>query len=171
MNKKSIGLLLGPALFFIIYYMPLPEGMLPEAQAVLAGTVWIAAWWITEAVPIPVASLLPVVIFPMTGALSLSETTSAYGNPIVFLFMGGFIIALSMEKWNLHKRIAFTTVLHIGTNPVKVVLGFMIATRFLSMWISNTATAMMMMPIALAVTKQYSDWGWRQTLLLYLARR
>lgn len=155
-HKKNIGLLIGPGLFFLIQYMTLPAGMTPEAQAVLACTVWVAVWWITEAVPIPIASLLPVVIFPLSGALSLGQTTASYGNPIVFLFMGGFIMALSMEKWNLHKRIALSTILLVGTNPAKVVLGFMIATGFLSMWISNTATAMMMMPIGLAVTKQFA---------------
>jgi sodium-dependent dicarboxylate transporter 2/3/5 len=131
--------------------------MSPEAQAVLAGTCWVAIWWITEAAPIPVTSLLPIILFPLTGALPLMSTTEAYGNPIVFLYLGGFVIALAMEKWNLHKRIALNIVHAIGTNQKRIVLGFMIATAFLSMWISNSATAMMMLPIGVAIIMQISS--------------
>src|SRR5699024_7617630 len=111
------------------------------------STVWISTWWITEAVPIPVTSLLPLVLFPITGGLEIGDTASSYGDETIFLFMGGFMIALAMEKWNLHRRIALTIISLIGTNMNRIVLGFMVATGFLSMWISNTATAMMMVPI------------------------
>lgn len=157
LNKSTIGLILGPLLFTIILLVPSPEGMNPAAQAVLAGTCWVAIWWITEAVPIPVTSLLPIILFPLTGALELSTTTAAYGNPIVFLFLGGFIIALAMEKWNLHRRIAINIIHFIGTNKKRIVLGFMIATAFLSMWISNSATSMMMLPIGVAITIQLTS--------------
>ena len=126
-----------------------------EAQAVLACTVWVAFWWITEAVPIPVTSLLPIIILPLSGGSGLDSTTSAYGNPVVFLFLGGFVLALAMEKWDLHKRIALTIILTVGADKSRLVLGFMLATAFLSMWISNTATAMMMLPIGMAVVKQF----------------
>ncbi|MDQ3392804.1 MAG: SLC13 family permease [Bacteroidota bacterium] len=155
-SKKSIGLLFGPLLFLTIILLPPPEGMSIEARNVLACTVWVAIWWITEAAPIPVTSLLPIVVFPLTGALSLKSTTEAYGNPIVFLYLGGFVIAIAMEKWNLHKRIALNIVKAIGVNQKKIVLGFMVATAFLSMWISNSATAMMMLPIGVAIIMQIS---------------
>ena len=156
-TKNTIGLFLGPFLFTTILFSPPPEGLDPAAQAVLAGTVWVAIWWITEAVPIPVASLLPIILFPLTGALDLSTTTAAYGNPIVFLFLGGFIIALAMEKWNLHRRIAINIIHSIGTNKKRIVLGFMVATAFLSMWISNSATSMMMLPIGIAIIIQLTS--------------
>jgi solute carrier family 13 (sodium-dependent dicarboxylate transporter), member 2/3/5 len=157
-KRQKAGLFLGPALFLFILLFLSPEGMSKEALAVLAGTTWIATWWITEAVPIPVASLLPIVLFPLTGAVdSAGAITSAYADPNIFLFMGGFMIALAMEKWNLHKRIAMNIILVMGTSTERLILGFMVSTGFLSMWISNTATAMMMMPIALAVIYQVQD--------------
>ena len=155
--RKKIGFLLGPLLFLFIFFFFSPEGLSKEAVAVLAGTVWIAVWWITEAIPIPATSLLPIILFPVTGALKGGEVTSAYGDGTIFLFMGGFIIAIAMEKWNLHKRIAMNIILLIGTSTERIVLGFMLATGFLSMWISNTATAMMMLPIGTAVIYQVNE--------------
>lgn len=154
---QLVGLIVGPLLFFITLLFFKPEGLSPEGVAILASTMWIATWWITEAIPIPVASLLPLVLFPLSGGLDVKATASAYGDETIFLFMGGFMIALAMEKWNLHRRIALTIISAIGTNMDRIVLGFMVATGFLSMWISNTATAMMMVPIGLAIIYQISD--------------
>lgn len=162
-NKRSykpaqlIGLILGPLLFILTLFFFNPEGLSSEGLAILASTIWIAIWWMTEAIPIPATSLLPIVLFPMAGGLDIDATTSAYGSDTIFLFMGGFVIALAMEKWNLHKRIALTIISLIGTNTDRIILGFMVATGFLSMWISNTATAMMMVPIGLAIIYQISD--------------
>ena len=121
-----------------------------EATAVLASTVWIATWWISEAIPIPATPLLPIVLFPLTGAVE-GSVTGSYADNTIFLFLGGFVIAIAMEKWNLHRRIAISIIAFVGTSTQRLILGFMVATGFLSMWISNTATAMMMMPIGLAV--------------------
>ncbi|MED1603978.1 DASS family sodium-coupled anion symporter [Cytobacillus kochii] len=155
-NKQNIGLLLGPILFALTLLFVSPEGMSREAQAVLASTLWVAVWWITEAIPIPVTSLLPIILFPVTGAVT-EGITSSYADNTIFLFLGGFIIAIAMEKWNLHLRIALGIITVVGTSTSRLVLGFMVATGFLSMWISNTATAMMMMPIAIAVITHVND--------------
>ncbi len=154
MSVKKLGLLLGPLLFLVVELWVHPEGLSERAHHVLAGTLWIATWWITEAVPIPVTSLLPIVLFPLTGALPIRETTEAYGHPLVFLYIGGFIIAVAIEKWDLHRRIAINIIYRIGTNLPKIILGFMLATAFLSMWISNTATSVMMLPIGMAIVSQ-----------------
>ena len=156
-KAKLIGLFLGPLLFALILLFFRPADLSWEGVAVLASTAWIATWWITEAVPIPVTSLLPIVLFPLTNSLDAKATASAYGDEVIFLFMGGFLIALAMEKWNLHRRIALSIIQLVGTNTDRIVLGFMVATGFLSMWISNTATAMMMVPIGLAITYQFQD--------------
>lgn len=151
------GLILGPLLFTLTLLFFSPEGLSEGGQAILASTLWIATWWITEAIPIPATSLLPIILFPLTGGLEIGPTTASYGDDTIFLFMGGFMIALAMEKWNLHKRIALTIIALIGTSTQRIVLGFMVATGFLSMWISNTATAMMMVPIGLAIIYQVSE--------------
>jgi sodium-dependent dicarboxylate transporter 2/3/5 len=156
-RRQKVGLVLGPLLFAAIMLVPTPEGLSPGGQAVGATTAWIAAWWIGEAIPIPATSLLPIVLFPLTGALDVDATTAPYANDLIFLFMGGFFIAMAMQRWDLHRRIALRTIRVVGAGPKRIILGFMIATAFLSMWVSNTATAMMMTPIGLAVILQTSD--------------
>jgi solute carrier family 13 (sodium-dependent dicarboxylate transporter), member 2/3/5 len=121
------------------------------ARATLAATVWMAAWWITEVIPIGATSLLPLVLFPLLGVLPGKAVAASYADQNVFLFLGGFILALAIQRWGLHRRIALHVVLAVGTSLPRVVLGFMLASAFLSMWISNTATTLMMLPIALAV--------------------
>lgn len=154
---KRIGFLLGPLLFILIFFFFEPEGLSPQARAILASTAWIAVWWITEAIPIAITALLPIVLFPLTGGLDLETTTSAFGHKYVFLYMGGFIIAIAIEKWNLHRRIALNIINFIGSDIKKIILGFMVATAFLSMWISNTATSVMMLPIGIAIITQLKD--------------
>jgi solute carrier family 13 (sodium-dependent dicarboxylate transporter), member 2/3/5 len=155
--RPRIGLFAGPALFFLIIFMPTPEGMSVEAQRVGAVAALMAVWWVSEALPIPAIALIPIGLFPLLGIMSSQEVTDQYANHIIYLFMGGFLIAVTMERWNLHKRIALNIINFVGVGPAKIILGFMIAAAFLSMWISNTATAMMMVPIGLAVIKQAQE--------------
>jgi len=157
LTKKTIGLILGPVLFVSILLFFHPQGLTKPANAVLASAVWIAVWWITEALPIAVTALLPIILFPLSGGLGLEETTASYGHKYVFLYIGGFIVAIAIEKWNLHKRIALNIIKIVGTNVVYIILGFMIATAFLSMWISNTATSVMILPIGMAIVSQLRD--------------
>lgn len=153
-TRYFLSLIGGPIGFILIINMNLPEGMTPEGLSVLATTVWVAIWWISEAVPIPATSLIPLVTLPATKAVSISAVSAAYGHNLVFLYVGGFILALAIEKWNLHKRIALHIINLVGTSERLIILGFMIATGFLSMWISNTATSVMMLPIGMAIVSQ-----------------
>jgi sodium-dependent dicarboxylate transporter 2/3/5 len=150
-RRRHIGLLLGPLLFLLILLLPQPEGMAPAAQRVAAITVLMAVWWISEAIPIAATALLPIVLFPLLDVMTTAQSTSGYANHLIYLFLGGFLIAMAMQKWQLHRRLALHTIRLVGFSPSRTVLGFMLATAFLSMWISNTATAMMMLPIGMAV--------------------
>ena len=155
--KKKIGLILGPLTFFVFLIFGQFEGLSNSGQSVLASTLWMAIWWVTEAIPIAATALLPIILFPLSQGMELPTTTESYGHKYVFLYLGGFLIAIGIEKWNLHKRIAINIISFIGTDVRKVILGFMIATAFLSMWISNTATSVMMLPIGVAIIKQLKD--------------
>jgi sodium-dependent dicarboxylate transporter 2/3/5 len=156
-KRHKIGLFLGPILFIILILIPTPANMSAPAIRVAAVAVLMATWWITEAIPIPATALLPIALFPTLGVMKASESTLQYANHLIFLFLGGFFIAITMEKWHLHTRIALHTIKIVGVGPSRIILGFMLATAFLSMWISNTATAMMMLPIAMAVVNQAAD--------------
>lgn len=157
LNKNILGLILGPILFLVIMIFVDAEGLSFEAKCILASTAWMAIWWVTECVPISVTALLPIVLFPLTGGMDLATTTAAYGHKLVFLFVGGFLIALAIEKWHLHKRLALNIIRFTGSNKSRVILGFMLATAFLSMWISNTATSIMILPVGLAIISQLKD--------------
>lgn len=127
------------------------EGLGPDGRTVAAVGVLMAVWWMTEAIPLSATALLPIVLFPTLTSISAVDATSPYANTIVFLFLGGFLIAIAMQKWNLHRRIALLTLRAIGTSPRRIILGMMVSTAFLSMWVSNTATTLMMLPIAMSV--------------------
>jgi len=154
-HKRQItGLFLGPLLFIVLLLLPQPADMPAHSLQVAAVALLMATFWITEAIPIPATALLPIVLFPLLDVMPTSKVTLAYGNHLIFLFMGGFLIAICIEKWQLHKRIALHTILLVGVSANQIILGFMLATAFLSAWISNTATAMMMVTIGIAVIKQ-----------------
>ncbi|TLF47147.1 SLC13 family permease [Maribacter aurantiacus] len=154
--SKKWGLFLGPLLFLLL--INLPVILISErADAVIAVALWMIVWWITEAVSISVTALLPLLLFPILKIIPMEDVGANYGSPIVFLFFGGFVMALALEKVNLHKRIALSIIRITGTTPNKVILGFMIATATLSMWISNTATTVVMLPIAMSVIQLLID--------------
>lgn len=149
-TRQQIGMVLGPLLFAGVLLFS-PFDISSSANAALASTLWIAVWWVTEAIPIPATSLLPIVLFPLSGVVDAAGATAPYADPVVFLLLGGFLLALGIERWGLHRRIALTIVSLVGMRSDRLLLGFMVATAFLSMWISNSATAMLMVPIGTAV--------------------
>ena len=153
-HRKLIGLITGPVLFLILLLLPEPANMPDSSMQVAAIAILMATFWISEAIPIAATALIPIALFPFLGVMPSAKVTAFYGHHLIFLFMGGFLIAICIEKWQLHKRIALHTILLVGVTPKKIILGFMLSTAFLSAWISNTATAMMMLTIGLAVIKQ-----------------
>ena len=155
-KSKKWGLLLGPVAFLILLNLPF-ELVSEKGDHVIAVAAWMLIWWITEAVSISVTALLPLLLFPLLKILPIAEVGANYGSPIVFLFFGGFVMALALEKVNLHRRIALNIIKLTGTTPNRVILGFMIATASLSMWISNTASTVVMLPIALSVISLLID--------------
>ncbi len=142
----TIGILLA-----LLIYFSMPGDVPHEAKVTAAVAALMGAWWMTEAIPIPATALLPLILFPVLSGVAINQVGASYGNSIIFLFMGGFMLALAMQRWNLHRRIALVTVRAMGTSPSMVVAGFMAATGFLTMWVSNTATAVMMIPIGVSV--------------------
>ncbi|MCF6147919.1 MAG: DASS family sodium-coupled anion symporter [Candidatus Kuenenia sp.] len=150
-----MGFGLGFIFFFTMLFLPTPEGMSAPAQKTAAVTLLMVCWWLSEALPIPVTALTPLALFPILGIMDGREAAMPYAEDAVFLFLGGFCIAISMQKWSLHRRIALFIIKAIGNKPRQLVLGFMIATAFLSMWISNTATTMMMLPIGMALIAHF----------------
>ncbi|MBP0616337.1 SLC13 family permease [Jiella mangrovi] len=150
-SLRLVPALIGIALLVVLLFLPAPVGLSIEAWRVVAVACLMIVWWITEAVPVPATALVPLVLFPLLGAVEMEAAAAPYADPIIFLFMGGFMLAAAMEKWNLHRRVALNIVARTGSRQHMVVAGFMLATAFLSMWVSNTATTVMMLPIALSV--------------------
>ena len=148
---RRLGLAVGLVAALLVYLV-MPADVPHAAKLTAATAVLMAVWWMTEALPIPATALVPLVVFPVLNpGVGFDDVGASYGNNIIFLFMGGFMLALAMQRWNLHKRIALAIVGAIGTSPSLLILGFMIATGFISMWVSNTATAVMMLPIGVSV--------------------
>ncbi|MEN8224225.1 MAG: SLC13 family permease [Bacteroidota bacterium] len=154
---KTIGLISGPALFIYFLFFTNLDPEQPAVSATLAVALLMAIWWVTEAVPLAITSLIPVAMFPLLGIMDGKDVSSTYFNHVIFLFIGGFMVALAMQRWDLHKRIALKILMFTGVSPARILLGFMFSTAFLSMWISNTATAMMMIPIVISVIDKLED--------------
>ncbi len=148
---QSIGLFLGPGLMLLMLSLGGPEELSHGAWATACAGVLMAVWWATEAVPIAVTALLPIVLFPMFGIAGIEDTTSPYANKVIFLFLGGFVVAFAMQRWNLHRRMALTILQYAGGNGRSLVGGFMLASALISMWVMNTSTTMMMLPIAVSI--------------------
>jgi sodium-dependent dicarboxylate transporter 2/3/5 len=149
--RQKVGFPLGVGLLALILVLPSPEGLAPEGQRAGAVAVLMAAWWVTEAVPIAVTALVPLVLYPVLAVTDMTAAAAPYADPNVFLFLGGFMIAMAMEKWGLHRRLGLAVIACVGGGPRRLLWGFMTATALISMWVSNTATAAMMLPVAIAV--------------------
>jgi sodium-dependent dicarboxylate transporter 2/3/5 len=150
-SYQLAGLCLGPLIFAAMLLAPPPSGLSPAGWATAALAVWMAVWWATEALPLFATALLPLVFLPLLGIANINAAAAPFANPVVFLLFGGFLIALAVERWNLHRRIAFHIILAAGNRPLNLIGGVMLATAALSMWISNTATTVMMLPIAVSL--------------------
>lgn len=156
---RWIGLVLGPALAIGLQFLPPPEGLSPEAWRVVSLAALMVVWWVTEAIPIAATALVPLAALPLLAGVSMKDAASPYADPIVFLFIGGFILAASVERWRLHERIALSIASVAGGRPVALVAGFMLASMLISMWISNTATTLMLAPIAIGAARAMSGGG------------
>ncbi|MGK2741222.1 SLC13 family permease [Tepidicaulis sp. LMO-SS28] len=154
---KLTGLVLGPLAAAALFLSPLPEGLSPAAWATAAVAVWMAVWWVTEAVPLAATALLPLVLFPLLGITDIAVTAAPYANPVIFLFLGGFWLALAMERSGLHKRVALSIIARAGGHPRRLIGAVMAAAALLSMWVSNTATTMMLLPIAASLAGAPKD--------------
>jgi solute carrier family 13 (sodium-dependent dicarboxylate transporter), member 2/3/5 len=150
-RSQATGLVLGVAAFVTLLLAPAPEGLSPEGWRTAAVAALIAIWWVTEAIPLSATALLPLALFPVLDVMPIRQTAYPYANPLIFLMLGGFIIALGMQRWGLHRRIALNLVALVGAKPANVVGGFMLAAALVSMWVFNTTTTVMMVPIALSV--------------------
>jgi sodium-dependent dicarboxylate transporter 2/3/5 len=168
---QDIGLILGPIVFVLMLLAPIPAGLTYGAWQVASVVIFMAIWWATEAIPVPATSLLPLILLPVLGVSTTKEASNPYTDPIIFLLLGGFIAAMAMERWNLHRRIALNILKRAGSHPAALIGGFMIASAVLSMWISNTATTLMMVPIALSVSHTVLEndaYGHKFTIALLL---
>ncbi len=152
-RRRTVGLLGGPLAMGLVLMLPPPEGLETTAWRAASTALLMAIWWVTEAVPVAVTALLPIVLFPLLKISDITQAASPYANPVIFLFLGGFVMAQAIERWNLHRRIALSILAWVGVRPDRLIGGFMVATASLSMWVSNTATTVMMLPIGLSVIK------------------
>ncbi len=159
---RNVLFLIAPFIaLYIIFFTELDKNN-PSVSNALAVAVWMALWWVAEIVPLAITSLLPIALFPILGIMNGKTTSSTYFNHVIFLFIGGFLVALAIQKWQLHKRIAIKILQIVGLSPARIMFGFMFATAFLSMWISNTATTMMMVPILLSIVLKFEEINGRQ---------
>lgn len=155
--KKKMILLIFPIAFVLLSTVLNPSDVNPKIGITLGIAVWMLGWWITEIVPIAATSLLPIILFPLTGIISGEEITKVYFNEVIFLYIGGFMLALAIEKWEVHKRIAARTLMVFGKGTFQILAGFMLITSFLSMWMSNTSIALLMLPIGISVVEKLVD--------------
>lgn len=150
-RAARIGLYLGPGLALVMMVFFEPSSMEGVAWRTAAIAIWMAVWWATEAIPVPATALLPLMLFAPFEILSIRETAASFAHPTIFLFLGGFILAAAIEKWNLHRRLALNVLMRVGTGPARLVGGFMLVSALLSMWMTNTSTTMMLLPIAISI--------------------
>jgi sodium-dependent dicarboxylate transporter 2/3/5 len=158
-QDRSRGVIIGAVLLAAVLIIPAPAGVPPQAWRVAGVALLMATWWISEALPIPATALIPLVLFPLLGIASIRDTAAPYADPIIFLFLGGFIIGMTMQRWALHKRIGLRAITLMGAAPHRLIGGFMLSTALLSMWISNSATAIMMLPVAVSVLALFNQHG------------
>ncbi|MDR0432904.1 MAG: DASS family sodium-coupled anion symporter [Bifidobacteriaceae bacterium] len=171
LNRRRLGFVLGPALFLAVYFgmpnvAPVSDAVGAagdrSAAAVAATLILMAIWWMTEVLPLYVTALIPLVAIPLLQVNTIDAAASPFASKIIFLFLGGFVLAMSMERWNLHRRVAIRVVMLVGSKPRGIIFGFMAATSFVSLWVSNTATAVMMIPIATSVLKLAESFSGRK---------
>lgn len=155
---KQVGLWLGPLAFLLMLLTSSAQEAMPREAWVVAGVgIWMATWWSTEAIPVAATAFIPLVSFPLLQVMPVKAVAQSYAHPTIFLFMGAFVLALAVEKWSLHRRIALTVLSKTGTDGRRLILGFMVAAALLSMWMTNTSTAMMLLPIAASVASMVAE--------------